>query len=157
VTSYQSDNGTFGSAAYTKEIMDRYQDVSYSGVGAHHHNGVAEHAIGTIMSMARTMMLHAAVRWPDVADSTNWPMAVDYAVYIYNHVPNALSGLSPIELATRVAQHQTDFSNLHVWGSPSYVLDPKLQDGRKIPKWKPRSRRAILLAYHGSMPHRSLW
>jgi hypothetical protein len=157
VTSYQSDNGTFGSAAYTKEIMDRYQDISYSGVGAHHHNGVAERAIGTIMSMARTMMLHAAVRWPDVADSTNWPMAVDYAVYIYNHVPNALSGLSPIELATRVAQHQTDFSNLHVWGSPSYVLDPKLQDGRKSPSGSPGCAALFLLAYHGSMPHQSLW
>ena len=25
-------------------------------------------------------------------------------------------------------------------GCPAYVLDPTLQDGQKIPKWKPRSR-----------------
>jgi hypothetical protein len=72
-------------------------------------------------------------------------MAVDYAVYIYKHVPNVVSGLLPIELATRTAQRSTDFKTLHVWGSPAYVLDPKLQDGHKLPKSKPRSRRAIFL------------
>ncbi len=44
----------------------------------------------TAFAMARTMMLHAAVRWPDVADSALWPMAVDSAVHIFNHVPNAV-------------------------------------------------------------------
>jgi uncharacterized protein (UPF0264 family) len=27
-----------------------------------------------------------------------------------------------------------------VWGCPVYVLDPKIQDGKKLPKWKARSR-----------------
>ena len=31
--------------------------------------------------------------------------------------------------------------NAHTWGSPVYVLDPRLQDMNKIPKWKPRSRK----------------
>ena len=26
------------------------------------------------------------------------------------------------------------------WGCPAYVLDPTLQDGKKLPRWKPRSR-----------------
>ena len=26
-----------------------------------------------------------------------------------------------------------------VFGCPTYVLDPKLQNGKKIPKWKPRA------------------
>ena len=69
VSSYQADNGTFSAAAFVKELHDRYQGVGYSGVGAAHQNGVAERNIGTIMSMARTMMLHAAVRWPETADS----------------------------------------------------------------------------------------
>ena len=30
----------------------------------------------------------------------------------------------------------------HVWGCPTYVLEPKLQNpGVKIPKWDPRSQR----------------
>jgi len=27
---------------------------------------------------------------------------------------------------------------MHVFGCPVYVLDPKLQDGKKLPKWSPR-------------------
>ena len=35
-------------------------------------------------------------------------------------------------------------SNCHVWGCPTYVLEPKLQNpGVKIPKWDPRSRRGF--------------
>ena len=33
----------------------------------------------------------------------------------------------------------------HVWGCPVYVLDPKLQDGKKQPKWDPRARRGMFL------------
>lgn len=32
-----------------------------------------------------------------------------------------------------------------VWGAPAYVLDPALQDGKKVPKWNPRSRRGRFL------------
>ena len=34
--------------------------------------------------------------------------------------------------------------NFHVWGCPTYVLEPKLQKpGVKIPKWSPRSQRGV--------------
>jgi len=29
---------------------------------------------------------------------------------------------------------------MHVFGGPVYVLDPKLQDGKKLPKWSPQCR-----------------
>ena len=31
------------------------------------------------------------------------------------------------------------------WGCPVYVLDPKLQDGKKLPKWDPRTRQGQYL------------
>jgi hypothetical protein len=37
--------------------------------------------------------------------------------------------------------------NLHVFGCPVYVLDPTLQDAKKLPKWKRRSRCAVYLGY----------
>ena len=61
VQAYQSDNGVFDSAAYTKELLGTNQQVRFSGVGAKHQNGIAERGIGTIMNMARTFMLHAAI------------------------------------------------------------------------------------------------
>jgi hypothetical protein len=44
-----------------------------------------------------------ARRRAHVADSTLWPMAVDYAVHIFDHVPNGVSGITPIELMTCAA------------------------------------------------------
>ena len=41
---------------------------------------------------------------------------------------------------------------MHVWGCPCYVLDPKLQDGHNLPKWKPWSRRGMFV---GFSPRRS--
>jgi hypothetical protein len=34
---------------------------------------------------------------------------------------------------------------MHVWGCPTYVLDPKLQEGKKLPRWQPRSRQGMFL------------
>eukprot|EP00956_Cyclotella_meneghiniana_P015936 scaffold24808_cov102-Cyclotella_meneghiniana.AAC.1 len=35
----------------------------------------------------------------------------------------------------------------HVWGCPVYVLDPKLQDGKKLPKWNRRARMGQFLGF----------
>ena len=48
---YISDNGTsFTSKSYTAYFSSFSQIQQFAGVGAHHHNGVAEKAILTIMS-----------------------------------------------------------------------------------------------------------
>jgi GAG-pre-integrase domain len=146
IQTYRSDNGSaFSAGDYAKELATFKQISIFAGVGAHHHNGVAERSIQTIMSMACTMMLHTAIRWPDPADSSLWPMAVDYTVYIHNHMPNQKSGLSPIDLFSGTKWPSHKCRNLHVWGSPTYVLDSAMQDGKKLPRWTPRSRRAIFV------------
>jgi GAG-pre-integrase domain len=96
IQAYHTDNGILTAHDFMKELLNSSQTIKFSGVGAHHQNGIAERAIGTIMSMARTMMLHAAIRWPDVADSSLWPMATQYATYIYNHMPKLVTGIAPI-------------------------------------------------------------
>jgi hypothetical protein len=146
--SYLSDNSTaFTNSEFTAELRIFRQVQRFAGVGAHHHNGVAERNIQTIMAMARTMMLHAAIRWPEVADPSLWPMAVDYAVYLHNHLPTVSTGLAPIDVFTGSKWPMHKCNDLHVWGSPTYVLDPTLQDGKKLPRWKPRSRRAVFVGF----------
>jgi hypothetical protein len=50
---YVSDNGSaFTSAAFTAKLRQFAQIIRFAGAGAHHHNGTAERAIRTIMSMA---------------------------------------------------------------------------------------------------------
>ena len=132
---YMSDNGrAFTSKQFTEHLSDFHQISKFAGVGAHHHNAQAERAIRTIMSIARTMMIHAGIHWPDVADSTLWPMSVKHACFLYNHVPSHVTGLSPSDLFTRTRWPQKKLLDLHVWGCPVYVLDKSLQDGKKIPK-----------------------
>jgi hypothetical protein len=61
--------------------------------------------------------------------------------------------LAPIELFTGVKfPNYRHLQRAHVWGSPVYVLDPKLQDGKKLPKWTPRARRTL---YVGVSPDHS--
>ena len=143
---YMSDNGrSFTAKQFTEHLSNFFQVSKFAGVGAHHHNAQAERAIRTIMSIARTMMIHAGIHWPDVADSTLWPMAVKHACFLYNHVPSHTTGLSPSDLFTRTRWPQKKLLDLHVWGCPVYVLEKSLQDGKKIPKWKPRSNRSIYM------------
>ncbi|KAG7368580.1 reverse transcriptase RNA-dependent DNA polymerase [Nitzschia inconspicua] len=92
------------------------------------------------------MLLHQALHWPEHAQLDLWPFALEHAVYLWNHLPKKDSLLAPIELFT--GSTFADYSHLHssrVWGCPAYVLDPKLQDGKKLPKWNPRSRRGMYL------------
>ena len=45
------------------------------------------------------------------------------------------SHLSPNETYCGVRNNCKHLRRAKVWGAPTYVLDPKLQDGHTIPKW----------------------
>ena len=74
-----------------------------------------------------------------------WPFAVEHAVYLWNNVPRQGSALTPLELFTGMKQPSNELVRARVWGCPTYVLDPKLQDGKSLPKWKKRSRCGMYL------------
>jgi hypothetical protein len=136
VKSYRTDNGII--------TTNEKQVISHSGVGGHHHNGAAENAIKHTTYKARTMMIHQALRWPDASDKTLWPLALEHAAYLHNHTPNsALGGLNQEEIWSKSVASHSPLLHAHVWGCPAYVLDPRLTDGKNIPKWQPRSRRCM--------------
>ena len=131
VSDYMADNGVFRANAFVKHIHQQNQKIRYCGVNAHHQNGVAERSIRTVSEMSRSLLLHSSMKWKDGIDSSLWPMAVDYAVYIYNNLPTS-SGLSPNDLFTGARSPAHKLKDIHVWGCPVYVLDPSLQQGKKI-------------------------
>ena len=133
VKAYHTDNGVFTARQFMEEIEKNFQTIGFSGVGGHHANGIAERGIGVVMSTARTMMIHAAIRWPDVITAELWPMAVDYAVHISNHLPREATGMAPIDILLGVRVPRQWLRDLHVWGCPTYVLDLRLQDGSTPP------------------------
>ena len=142
-TQYVFDNGTaFTSSEFAQRLSSFEQTSRRAAPGAHHHNP-AERAIRTVTSIARTMMIHAAIHWPEMSDHRLWPMAVNHAVYLYNHLPNPRTGLAPIDIFTRSRWEQRKLHDLHVWGCPTYQLDKSLADKKKIPRWQPRSKRTV--------------
>jgi len=127
VKQYHGDNGVFKSKDFLQELNDRAQAITFSGVGAHHQNAVAERAIKTVVESARTVMPHADIHWLEQADLTLWPFALDYAVHLYNRMPGRESGTAPAEVFCGTSLDCRILRNAHVWGCPaSYVLDPTL-------------------------------
>ena len=118
--------------------------MTLSGVGAHHQNAVAERAIGTVMRIARTTMPHAKMHWPKEVTTKLWPMAVKHAQFLVNHIPNN-NNVCPLDVILKTIVPRQALKNLHVWGAPTYMLDPRLQDGHKIPKFEPRSHKELNL------------
>ena len=57
------------------------QTQSFSGVGAQHQNAEAERAIQTVVYMARSFMIHAALNWGEDGsdDLSLWCLALDHA------------------------------------------------------------------------------
>jgi hypothetical protein len=92
------------------------------------------------------MLLHAVLHWPDAANLELWPFAMAHAVYLWNHMPRKDIRKSPYKLFTKsVMPSELYLQRQHVWGC--HVLDPRLQDGKKIPKWEPRVRRGQFLGF----------
>jgi hypothetical protein len=148
IQSYFGDNVPFNSAEFQQDLVSKGQAIVLSGVGAHHQNGVAERAIRTVTSFARAAMMHMVTHWPEQANLMLWPFAMEYSVFVWNHLPNRISRLAPIEIFSRTRQStSTVLQRCRVWGCPVYVLAPELQDGKKIPKWHPRTRRGMFLGF----------
>ena len=53
VQSYQSDNGIFTSTDFMDEVNKGLKNITFSGVGAHHQNGIAERGIQSILTKAK--------------------------------------------------------------------------------------------------------
>jgi hypothetical protein len=136
---YLTDSGAFKANAFVKHIHDTHQLLRFCGTNANHQNGVAERAIQSISNMTRAMILHTSIQSKDGIDASLWPQAVTYAAHIYNNTPK--DGFCPADLFTGSAITRHRLMDLHVWGCPLYVLDPKIQQGKKLPRWEPRSRR----------------
>ena len=104
------------------------------------------------MYMAWTFMIHPSLHWTEngVDDLTLWYFAVKHSFWVYNRVPNQESKMSPMEILTKTKSNHRDLQRSHVWGCPVFVLEPKLQDDQKLPKWNRRSRLGQFIGFQMS-------
>ena len=66
IRAYQADNGIFRAHKWMDDCRNKNQSIMFTGVNAHHQNGVAERRIGLLQEHARAMIIHAQQRWPGV-------------------------------------------------------------------------------------------
>jgi hypothetical protein len=101
------------------------------------------------------MMMHQMIHWLACFDEALWSFAMEHAVELWNNMPPNCDGLTPLELFTRTKSFLHDvLQQACVWGCPVYVLDPKLQDGKKLPKWTKKSHLGMYLG--ASTAHSSM-
>ena len=81
IKGYHTDNGIFNSLEFMEDLLKKQQKIRFSEAGASHQNGAVEHAIKVVVTMARTMLMHAVLRCPEDTFPTDlWPMEMDYDV-----------------------------------------------------------------------------
>jgi hypothetical protein len=85
------------------------------------------------------MILHASIHWKDRIDASLWTQVFTYDAHIYNNTPK--DGVCTEDMFTGSVVPHHRLMDLHVWGCPLYVLDPRIQQDKKLPRWEPRSRR----------------
>jgi hypothetical protein len=113
IKGYHADNVPFDSNEFKQELPSKNQTITLPGTGAHHQNGVAERAIRTVTSWARTMLQHMILHWPEMAELTLWPFALAHATYVWNILLSRETLIAPIEM---FSSSKADCSELFTYG-----------------------------------------
>ena len=61
---YHTYDVMFITSEFMEEILKKHQKIRFSGAGASHQNGSEERTIKMVVTMASTMLMHAAQIWP---------------------------------------------------------------------------------------------
>ena len=61
IQKYHAENGTFNTRVFTESINSANQTIYFSGVDAHHQNGIAERMIKTVTYRAWGILLNAII------------------------------------------------------------------------------------------------
>ena len=144
VNTYLADNRFFKANNFVQHIHNNNQCIFYCGINAHCKNSVAERSICTVSEISHAMMLHLSLFWKNGIGSNLWPMATSYSNYILNQMLNA-EYIAPDYLFNGTKFPCNKLKYIHVWGCTVYVLDPTLQQGRKLPKWQQQSHCRIFV------------
>ena len=73
--SYLADNGVFKANQFVSHIRTKNHKLQFCGVNAHHKNASAERSIRMVSECARSLLLHALLRWKTGIKRNLWPFA----------------------------------------------------------------------------------
>jgi hypothetical protein len=138
IKNIRADNGVYTAKAIKESCTKKQQNLTFCAVGAPWQNGIAERFIRSIVQQARTILLHAMAKWPEVITEDMWPFAIRHMVHFHNSSIRRDKQQSPHQLFTG-EESPWLLKDFRVFGCPTYVLHKRLQDGDAYSKWKARS------------------
>ena len=108
------------------------------------------------MYKAQTFMVQISWHWTERGsdDISLWSFTVKHWVWLYNQLPNKDSGQNPLENLTSSRSGYHSLLRCYVRGFPVFVLEPKLHNDQKHPKWNHRDRLGQFIGF--SDEHSSL-
>ena len=65
IQKYHANNRAFNTQVFKDSTIAANQTIAYSGVDAHHQNGIAERMIKNITNRAQSMLLNEMIFWTD--------------------------------------------------------------------------------------------
>ena len=151
VQAYHADNDIFSCNEWRDSCNNSAtrQRLTFSGVNAHHQNGVAERRIQEIQKSTRNSLIHANQRWPSAITNNLWMYAMCMVIGDMNNTPTSKSsdGRTPLHLLSN-SMIQINLKHWFHFSAPAYVLQSALQAPPQIfHKWKPRSKVGIYLGH----------
>ena len=88
IEAYQADNYIFQAQAWVKSFTKQSQALIFSGVNAHHENGITERRIRHLQDLTRMQLIHAAKRWQLYITANQWPYTLHTTKEITNNTPS---------------------------------------------------------------------
>ena len=147
IKAYHADNLRFNDNTFRGDCINSKQRLTFCGVGAHHQNAVADSKVKLVCHGARTILLHAKRKWPQVISHVLWPFAMQVIVERHNRLSLDQHGRSPLEKFS-VIEDEPLPTTFHTFGYPVFILEAANQSGSiGAPKWQPRSHTGIYLGH----------
>ena len=81
IKGYHTGNGIFNTSEFLEELFGEQKKIRFTGAGTSYQNGIAECIIRTLVTMTRTILMHAVLRSTEDTLSTDiWRIEMDYYV-----------------------------------------------------------------------------
>ena len=119
--------------------------MTYATVSAHHQNGIAERKIRLVQDLTWSMLLDAAMRWPQAISPVLWLYAARLAQHWLNNTPSMTrpDRKTPLE-AVAQAPINRDARSVP-FRCPVYATEQAVAEGKPHQKWRPKSKIGIYL------------
>ena len=158
---YHHNNRLFDTKIFKDAVYTSGKTLSFCGVNSHHQNGKAQNGIKDVTTVACILLPQDAHRWTKAIHAELWPATLKNYTDIITSFPK--KNFKPGEIIGRKVlpdtyngSHMSKFdgteieanlNHFHLFGSPVYVLNKKLQQHNSHNKWCDQSKVGIFICH----------